>query len=94
MKIQYSVEDLRNSSTSLLNEYSTMSSALNNLSSLVNSIGEHWTGNDRTSYIAQLSSKIGTISNYLNKLQAIANNLETAADCYEKHEEQFSASLW
>lgn len=94
MKIQYSIEDLNNNSTSLLAEYNAMNDALNNLNNLTSSIGEHWKGTDSTVYIASLASSISTLNTYLTKFQAIANNLETAANCYQAHEDEYSKSLW
>lgn len=94
MKIQYSIEDLNNNSKNLLTEYSTMNEALNNLNNLTNSIGEHWKGTDSTVYVASLASSISTLNTYLTKFQAIANNLGTAANDYQAHEEEYSQSLW
>ena len=94
MKIQYSIEDLNNNSTNLLTEYSTMNKALNNLNNLTNSIGEHWKGTDSTVYVASLASSVSTLNTYLTKFQAIANNLRTAASCYQAHEDEYKKSLW
>lgn len=94
MTIKYCTSDLKDNSTRVLKEYSTMSDALNNLNTLINNVSEHWTGNDKAAFIALLSEKINTLTKYLNELQTIATNLNTAADYYEKHEEYFSASLW
>lgn len=92
--IKYSIEDLNNNSTSLLAEYNTMNEALGNLKNLTSSIGEHWKGTDSTSYIEFLSSNINTLNAYLTKFQAIANNLGTAASCYQAHEDEYKKSLW
>lgn len=94
MKIQYSIEDLNNNSTNLLTEYSTMNEALNNLNNLTNSIGEHWKGTDSTVYVASLASSVSTLNTYLTKFQTIANNLGTAASCYQAHEDEYKKSLW
>ena len=94
MKIQYSIEDLNNNSTNLLTEYNTMNEALNNLNNLTNSIGEHWKGTDSTVYVASLASSVSTLNTYLTKFQAIANNLRTAASCYQAHEDEYKKSLW
>lgn len=93
MTIQYSIEDLRACSSRLQNEYSSMSDALNNLNTTINSIKTHWTGTDATTYITQFSNKTLELKNYLSKLQAMATNLNAAADAYEQHEEQFSTGF-
>lgn len=92
--IKYSIEDLNNNSTSLLTEYNSMNEALNNLNNLANSIGEHWKGTDSTVYIASLASSVSTLNTYLTKFQTIANNLRTAASCYQAHEDEYKKSLW
>ena len=92
--IKYSIEDLNNNSTSLLTEYNSMNEALNNLNNLANSIGEHWKGTDSTVYIASLASSVTTLNTYLTKFQTIANNLRTAASCYQAHEDEYKKSLW
>lgn len=92
--IKYSIEDLNNNSASLLTEYSTMNEALNNLNNLTNSIEEHWKGTDSTVYVASLASSVSTLNTYLTKFQAIANNLRTAASCYQAHEDEYKKSLW
>ena len=94
MKIQYSIEDLNNNSTNLLTEYNTMNEALNNLNNLTNSIGEHWKGTDSTVYVASLASSVSTLNTYITTYQAIANNLRTAASCYQAHEDEYKKSLW
>lgn len=92
--IKYSIEDLNNNSTSLLTEYNSMNEALKNLNNLANSIGEHWKGTDSTVYIASLASSVTTLNTYLTKFQTIANNLRTAASCYQAHEDEYKKSLW
>ena len=92
--IKYSIEDLNNNSASLLTEYNTMNGALKNLNNLANSIGEHWKGTDSTVYIASLASSVSTLNTYLTKFQTIANNLRTAASCYQAHEDEYKKSLW
>lgn len=94
MTIQYNVEELRTNSEKLLTSHETMNNALSKLGSLVIMLNNHWKGDASEAYVGQLSEKIGTISRYLDELQIIANNLNTAADLYEKHEENYSASLW
>lgn len=92
--IKYSIEDLNNNSTSLLTEYNNMNEALKNLNNLANSIGEHWKGTDSKVYIASLASSVSTLNTYLTKFQTIANNLRTAASCYQAHEDEYKKSLW
>lgn len=92
--IKYSIEDLNNNSASLLTEYNTMNESLKNLNNLTNSIEEHWKGTDSTVYVASLASSVSTLNTYLTKFQAIANNLRTAASCYQAHEDEYKKSLW
>lgn len=94
MTIQYSISDLRDSSSKLLNEYSSMNAAVSNLNNVMNSISSHWIGNDQTAYTTQFSAYITSLKSYLSELQTIATNLKTAAEYYEEHEDEFSASLW
>lgn len=94
MTIQYSISDLRDSSSKLLNEYSSMNAAVGNLNNLMSSISSHWVGDDQTAYIAQFSAKVTSLKSYLSELQTIAENLKTAAQYYEEHEDEFSAGLF
>ena len=55
MTIKYCTSDLKDNSTRLLKEYSTMNDALNNLNTLINNVSEHWTGNDKAAFIALFS---------------------------------------
>lgn len=94
MTIQYSISDLNDSSSKLLNEYSSMNAAVSNLNNVMNSISTHWSGDDKASYIALFSAKLTSLKSYLSELETIATNLKTAAQYYEDHEDNFSASLW
>lgn len=94
MTIQYSISDLRDNSSKLLNEYSSMNAAVSNLNNVMSSISSHWNGDDQASYIALFSASINSLKSYLSELQTIATNLKTAAQLYEDHENEFSTSLW
>lgn len=92
--ISYNVDDLRNNSKNLLSEYGVMNDAVSALNDLTSSFTEHWSGDAQTAYLGFFSESIQSLSSYLAELQIIANNLNTAADYYEKHEENYSAPLW
>lgn len=94
MTIQYSISDLRDNSSKLLNEYSSMNAAVSNLNNVMSSISSHWSGDDQASYIALFSASVNSLKSYLSELQTIATNLKDAAQLYEKHENDFSVSLW
>lgn len=94
MTIQYSISDLRDNSSKLLNEYSSMNAAVSNLNNVMSSISSHWSGDDQASYIALFSASVNSLKSYLSELQTIATNLKTAAQLYEDHENEFSVSLW
>lgn len=95
MTIQYNVEELRTNSTKLLTSHEAMNTAIRDkIGGLVTMLSDNWKGKDSTTYVNQLSDKVGAISSYLDELKIIAENLNTAADLYEKHEETYSASLW
>ena len=64
MTIKYCTSDLKDNSKNLLKEYSTMNDALNNLNILINNVSEHWTGNDKTAFIALFSDKINTLNKF------------------------------
>ena len=94
MTIQYSISDLRDNSSKLLNEYSSMNAAVSNLNNVMSSISSHWSGDDQASYTALFSASLNSLKSYLSELQTIATNLKTAAQLYEDHENEFSVSLW
>lgn len=94
MTIQYSISDLRDNSSKLLNEYSSMNAAVSNLNNVMSSISSHWSGDDQASYITLFSASINSLKNYLSELQTIATNLKTAAQLYEEHENEFNKNLW
>ena len=95
MTIQYNVEELRTNSEKLLTSYEAMDTAnRDKIGGLVTMLSNNWKGEDSTAYADQLSDKVGEIASYLDELKIIAENLNTAADLYEKHEEKYSASLW
>lgn len=94
MTIKYNIDDLRDTSTDLLKCHETMNGALNDLNKLVDMINSDWVGEDRDTFIQLLDNDINAFTTYLNRLQIIANNLNTAAALYEKHEETYSAALW
>ena len=92
--INYNVDDLKTNSKNLLNEYGIMNDAVSALNDLTSSFTEHWAGDAQAAYLGFFTERIQSLSSYLAELQVIANNLNTAADYYEKHEEHYSASLW
>lgn len=94
MTIQYSISDLRDNSSKLLSEYSSMNAAVSNLNNVMSSISSHWSGDDQASYIALFSASLNSLKSYLSELQTIATNLKDAAQLYEEHENDFSVRLW
>lgn len=92
--IKYSISDLRDYSKKLTNEVESMSNALNNLNNLNTSIGTHWIGNDQKAYSATFTTKTTGLKAYLDMVQEISTNLNTAAEKYQSHEEEFDKALW
>ena len=64
-----------------------------NLEGLVSSFQANWSGEAQTAYIAFFTDAIASLKSYLEEFDIIAQNLNTAADYYEKHEETYTNCL-
>lgn len=93
MKIEYNIDDLRQYSEKLLAEHEAMVGAVTNLEGLVSSFQANWSGEAQTAYIAFFTDTIASLKSYLEEFDIIAQNLNTAADYYEKHEETYTNCL-
>ena len=91
MLIEYNIDDLRTNSSNLLKEHESMTESLNSLNDLTASFEQHWSGAAYTAYIGFFTDTISSLESYLDELNIIASNLNTAADYYKKHEEYYNS---